>query len=87
MEVSGQAQNSAALSPGNCPHYPFNKRLGGSQSRSGRFGENFTSAGNRNDLPACNLVVQTVNLRQIVEQLLIFLVQVVSSTLVHQNKS
>jgi len=29
MEVSGQPQVPAALTPGKCPHYPLNTRLGG----------------------------------------------------------
>jgi hypothetical protein len=36
--VSGQLHTSAALPPGS-PRYPFDRRLGGPQSRSGRRGE------------------------------------------------
>jgi hypothetical protein len=38
MKVSGQLHAPAALSPGKSPWYPF-YRLGGSQCRSGRGGE------------------------------------------------
>jgi len=38
--ASGQLHASAALLPGReRPRYPLNSRLGGPQSRSGRFGE------------------------------------------------
>ena len=85
--MNGQPHKSAALSPGNCPHYPLNRGLGESQSRSGRFGVNFTSVGNRNDLPVRKLFVQAVNMRRRFEQLLICIVEVVGSTHVHQHKS
>jgi hypothetical protein len=39
VEVSGQLHAPAALSPGKSPRYPFYRRLGGPQSRSGRYGE------------------------------------------------
>jgi hypothetical protein len=39
MEVSGQLHALAALPPGKEPWYPLDRRLGGSQSRSGRGGE------------------------------------------------
>jgi hypothetical protein len=39
MEVSGQLHAPAALPQGKSPWYPLNRRLGGSQSRSGRGGE------------------------------------------------
>jgi len=39
MEVSGQLHAPAALPQGKCPRYPFDRRLGGLQSRSGRGGE------------------------------------------------
>jgi hypothetical protein len=37
--VSGQLHAPAALPPGKRPRYPFYRRLGGPQSRSGRYGE------------------------------------------------
>jgi hypothetical protein len=37
--VSGQLHAPAALPPGKSPRYPFYRRLGGPQSRSGRYGE------------------------------------------------
>jgi hypothetical protein len=37
--VSGQLHVPAALPPGKSPRYPFYRRLGGTQSRSGRYGE------------------------------------------------
>jgi hypothetical protein len=37
--VSGQLHARAALPPGKSPRYPFYRRLGGPQSRSGRYGE------------------------------------------------
>jgi hypothetical protein len=37
--VSGQLHAPAALPPGKSPRYPFYRRLGGPQSRSGRCGE------------------------------------------------
>jgi hypothetical protein len=37
--VSGQLHAPAALPPGKSPQYPFYRRLGGPQSRSGRYGE------------------------------------------------
>jgi hypothetical protein len=37
--VSGQLEAPAALPPGKELHCPLNRRLGGPQSRSGRFGE------------------------------------------------
>jgi hypothetical protein len=39
MEVSGQLHALAALPPGKSPRYPFYRRLGGPQSRSGRYGK------------------------------------------------
>jgi hypothetical protein len=39
LEVSGQLHAPAALPPGKSPRYPFYRRLGGPQSRSGRYGE------------------------------------------------
>jgi hypothetical protein len=39
MEVSGQLHAPAALLPGKEPLYPLDRRLGGTQSRSGRSGE------------------------------------------------
>jgi hypothetical protein len=39
LEVSGQLHAPAALPPGKRPRYPFYRRLGGPQSRSGRYGE------------------------------------------------
>jgi hypothetical protein len=48
MEVSGQLQAPAALFPREGSQYPFDMRLGGSQSRSGHCGEkSFVSTGNR----------------------------------------
>jgi hypothetical protein len=37
--MSGQLHAPAALPPGKSPRYPFYKRLGGPQDRSGRYGE------------------------------------------------
>jgi hypothetical protein len=39
LEVSGQLHAPAALLPGKSSRYPFYRRLGGPQSRSGRYGE------------------------------------------------
>jgi hypothetical protein len=39
MEMSGQLHAPAALPQGKSPCYPLAKRLGGTQSRSGRGGE------------------------------------------------
>jgi hypothetical protein len=39
FKVSGQLHAPPALPPGKGPRYPFDRRLGGPQSRSGRFGE------------------------------------------------
>jgi hypothetical protein len=39
MEVSGQLHTPAALPQGKSLRYPLYRRLGGSQSRSGRGGE------------------------------------------------
>jgi hypothetical protein len=39
MEVSGQLHTPAALTPGKKPWYPLDRRLRGSQRRSGRGGE------------------------------------------------
>jgi hypothetical protein len=39
MEVSGQLHAPAALLPRKGPWYPLDRKLGGSQSRSGRGGE------------------------------------------------
>jgi hypothetical protein len=39
LEVSGQLHAPAALPPGKSPRYPFYRRFGGPQSRSGRYGE------------------------------------------------
>jgi hypothetical protein len=39
LEVSGQLHAPAALPPGKSPRYQFYRRLGGPQSRSGRYGE------------------------------------------------
>jgi hypothetical protein len=62
MEVSGQLHAPATLPPGKSPRYPFYRRLGGPQSRSGRYGEVkiffFYPTGTRNpappDRPACS---------------------------------
>jgi hypothetical protein len=57
--VSGQLHAPAALAPGKSPRYPFYRRLGEPQSRSGRYGEVnfFTLPGLELPLP---LVVQPV---------------------------
>jgi hypothetical protein len=47
MEVSGQLHAPAALPPGKNPWYPFDRRLGGPQSRSGRGGEEKISQAHR----------------------------------------
>jgi hypothetical protein len=62
LEVSGQLHAPAALSPGKSPRYPFYRRLGWPQSRSGRYGEVkfFTLPGLELPLP---LVVQPVAIR------------------------
>jgi hypothetical protein len=39
MEVSGQIDDPTALPPRKSPRYPLDRRPGGSQSRSGRGGE------------------------------------------------
>jgi len=39
MDVSGEFDAPVALSPGRSTRYPSDTRLGGSQSRSGRGGE------------------------------------------------
>jgi len=39
MEVSDQLHAPAALPPGKNPRYPLDRRLGGTQSRSGRGGK------------------------------------------------
>jgi hypothetical protein len=39
MEVSGQLEAPAVLPQGKSPWYPLDRRMGGSQSRSGRGGE------------------------------------------------
>jgi len=39
MEMNGQLYIPGVLPPGNEPHYPVTKRLGGPQTWSGRFGE------------------------------------------------
>jgi hypothetical protein len=59
LEVSGQLHAPAALPPGKRPRYPFYRRLGGPQSRTGRYGEVkiFTLPGLELPLP---LVVQPV---------------------------
>jgi hypothetical protein len=57
--VSGQLHAPAALPPGKSPRYPFYRRLGGPQSRSGRYGEvKMTLSGL--DLSPPPLVVQPV---------------------------
>jgi hypothetical protein len=57
--VSGQFHAPAALPPRKSPRYPFYRRLGGPQSRSGRYGEVkiFDPTGTRTPAP---LVVQPV---------------------------
>jgi hypothetical protein len=57
--VSGQLHAPAALPPGKSPRYPFYRRLGGPQSRSGRYGKVkfFTLLGLELPLP---LVVQPI---------------------------
>jgi hypothetical protein len=59
LEVSGQLHAPAALPPGKSPRYPFYRRLGGPQSRSGLYGEAkiFTLSGLELPLP---LIVQPV---------------------------
>jgi hypothetical protein len=48
MEVSGQLNTLANLSPGKAPPYPLDRRLGGSQSQSGPYGKenHFAPSGN-----------------------------------------
>jgi hypothetical protein len=57
--MSGQLHAPAVLPPGKSPRYPFYRRLGGPQSRSGQYGEVkiFTLPGLELPLP---LVVQPV---------------------------
>jgi len=43
MEVSGWLYTTVVLSPGKEPKYPFLRRLGGFQSRSGRSSESYES--------------------------------------------
>jgi hypothetical protein len=52
--VSGQLHAPFALPPGKSPRYPFYRRLGGPQSRSGRYGEGniFDPTGTRNYCPS-----------------------------------
>jgi len=45
VEVSGELHASAALHPGKSPRYPLDRRLGGTQSLSGREDEE------KNNLP------------------------------------
>jgi hypothetical protein len=49
MEVGGQLHARPLYPRRNCPRYTFGRRLGGAQSRSGRYGEehNITPAGIR----------------------------------------
>jgi hypothetical protein len=51
--VSGQLHAPAALPPGKSPRYSFYRRLGGPQSRSGRYGEvkTFYPTGTRTPAP------------------------------------
>jgi hypothetical protein len=58
MEVSGQLHSPAALPLAKEPWYPLDRRLGESQSRSGRCGEekNLAPAGNR--IPAVQTIVR-----------------------------
>ena len=52
MEVEWSTSCLGRLTPGKEPRYQLQKRLGGPQSRSGRFGENsFAFAGNRTPTP------------------------------------
>jgi hypothetical protein len=44
MEVNGQLHTPATLVPGKDPRYPLNRRLGGSQCRSGRCKREISSA-------------------------------------------
>jgi hypothetical protein len=53
--MSGQLHAPAALPPGNCPPCQLYRRLGGSQSRSGRYGEE------RNLLPLPGIEPQFLN--------------------------
>jgi hypothetical protein len=39
MDVSGQLHTPVVLPLGNNPRYPLDRRLGGTQSRYGRYGE------------------------------------------------
>jgi hypothetical protein len=57
--MSGQLHAPAALPPGKSPRYPFYRRLGGPQSRSGPYGEVklFDPTGTRTPAP---LVIQPV---------------------------
>jgi hypothetical protein len=61
--VSGQLHAPAALPPGKEPRYPLDRRLGGPQSRSGRFGEEkiLDPTGTRTPNP---LVVQPIASRK-----------------------
>jgi hypothetical protein len=53
VEVSGQLHAPTALPLGKGPRYPFYRRLGGPQSRSGRYGEAkiFNPTGTRTPAP------------------------------------
>jgi hypothetical protein len=59
LEVSGQLHVPAALPPGKSSQFPCYRRLGGPQSRSGRYGEVkiFYPTGTRTPAP---VVVQPV---------------------------
>jgi hypothetical protein len=65
MEVSGQIYALAALSEGKHPQYPLDRRLGGVQCQSERYGEekNLTPAGNQT--PAVQLVASSYTDRAI----------------------
>jgi hypothetical protein len=60
MEVSGQLHSLTPLLRGKCPQYPLDKRLGGAQNRSGRFGEEKSLLTTELFWPYCDLSYDTM---------------------------
>jgi hypothetical protein len=69
MEVSGQLHDPAALPQGKSHWYPLDRKLGESQNRSGRGGEEKNSQ----SLPGLELpIIQPVALRYTIEKVICF---------------
>jgi len=69
MEVSGQIHAPAALPRGKTPRYPFDRRLGGPQSRSIEEKNSYPRRESSPDHPIVQPVVSRIIVTQVVKKL------------------